>query len=52
MSSNHLDLRSVWKSLVASCLCEAEVRTHVFNVFVSSTKVFVSGAKHVLSPAQ
>ena len=21
MSSNHLDIRSVWKSLVASCVC-------------------------------
>ena len=47
MSSNHLDLKSVWKSLVASCVCVAEVRMRVFNAFVSSTKVFVSSAKRV-----
>ena len=45
--SNHLDLRSVWKSLVASCVCVAELRMRVFNSFVSSTKVFVSGVKRV-----
>ena len=51
MTSNHLDISSVWKSLVASsllCVCcvvcvgwgggGAEVRTRVFNVFVSSAK--------------
>ena len=47
MSSNHLDLRSVWKSLVASCMCVAEVQTFVFNAFISSTKVFVSNVKHI-----
>ena len=47
MSSNHLDLRSVWKSLVASFVPVAEVRTCVFNAFVSRTKVFVSSAKCV-----
>ena len=40
-----LDISSVWKSLVDSCLCVAEVRTGVFNALVSSTKVFVSRAK-------
>ena len=40
VSSNHLGLRSVWKSLVASCVCVcvAQVRTRVFDVFVSSAK--------------
>ena len=45
--SIHLDLRSVWKCLVASCVCVAEVRTRVFNSFASSTKVFVSSVKRV-----
>ena len=48
MSNNHVDIRSVWKSLVASCVCVcvcvcvAEVRMCIFNAFVSSTKVFIS----------
>ena len=50
MSTNHLDPRSVSKSLVASCVCVAEVGTCVFNAFVSSTKVFVSSAKLVRLP--
>ena len=53
MSSNHLDLRSVWKSLVASCVCVWLKFKHAFstpvrlqretgsslarNAFVSST---------------
>ena len=50
MTSDHLDVSFAWKLLVASCVCVAEVRTRVFNVFVSSAKrvclqrqVFVSG---------
>ena len=44
MSSNHLGIRSESKSLVASCVCVcvcvcvAQVRTRVFNAFVSSAK--------------
>ena len=40
MTSDHLDKSSVWKSLVASCVCVcvAGVRTYVFNFFVSSAK--------------
>ena len=45
--SNHLNISSVWKLPVASCLCVAEVQTRVFNELVSSTKVFVSSTKHV-----
>ena len=40
--SNHLDINSVWNSLVASCLCVANARARVFNTFVSSTEVFTS----------
>ena len=51
MSSNHLDLHvsSVWKLLIASCVCVCvtEVQTRVFNAFVSSTKVLISSAKRV-----
>ena len=47
VTSNHLNISSVWKSLVASCSCVAEVQTHAFNALVSSTKVFVSVAKCV-----
>ena len=51
MTSDHLDIGSVWKSLVASCVrvwlkferafstCLSPVR----NAFFSSYKVFVSG---------
>ena len=41
MSSNHVGLRSVWKSLVASCVCvcvcglSSNAR---FNAFISSAK--------------
>ena len=35
-------MRSVWKLLVASCVCLAEVWKRFFNVFVSCTKVFIS----------
>ena len=47
--SNHLDINSAWKSLVAMCVfvCVAEARTRVFNTFVSSAKVFISSAKRV-----
>ena len=38
MSNNHLDIKVVCKLLVASCVCVAKVRTHVFNAFVSSAK--------------
>ena len=38
MTSDHLDIRSVWKSVVASCVRVAELRMHIFNVFVSSMK--------------
>ena len=48
VTSNHLDISSVYKFLVASCLSVADVRTRVFNALVSSTKVFVSRAKRVL----
>ena len=46
-SSNYLNISSVWKSVVASCVCVAEVWTHVFDTFISSTKVFVSSTKRV-----
>ena len=56
VSRNHLDIRSVRKSLVCDV---AEVRMCVSNSFISSTKVFVSNAKRIhlqrqkcLSPAQ
>ena len=56
MTSNHLDITSVWKSLVASCVCVcvAEVRTSVFNTFVSSAKCVHLQHKNCffLSPAQ
>ena len=38
MTSDHLDVSFVWKSVVASCMCVAGVRSRVFNVFVSSAK--------------
>ena len=47
MSSNHVDISSVWKSLVAICVRVAEVQMRIFNAIVSSIKVFVSSAKHV-----
>ena len=47
VTSNHLDISSVWKSLVASCSCVVEVRTRNFNVLVSSTKMFISRAKRI-----
>ena len=37
-----LNISSVWKSLVARCVCVAEIRTRVFNVIISSTRVFIS----------
>ena len=51
MTSDHLDIGSVWKSLVASCVCvrlkfESAFSTCLFpvrNTFFSSSKVFVSG---------
>ena len=45
VTSNHLDISSVWKSLVASSVCVDEVGTRVFNVFISSIKAFVFSAK-------
>ena len=36
------NISSVWKLLVAGCVCVTEIRTRVFNVFVSSTKEFIS----------
>ena len=54
-----LDISSVWKSLVAGCVCATEVRTCVLNVLVFSTEVSISSAKRVrvqrqkcLSPVQ
>ena len=57
MTSDHLDISFVWKLLVASCVCVAEFRTCVFNVFVSNARfqrirlqranAFVSSAKSV-----
>ena len=38
MSSNHLDIGSFWELLIASYVCVAEVQTHIFNAFISSTK--------------
>ena len=41
MSSNHLGLRSVWKSLVASCVCVCvwlKFERAFFDLFVSSAK--------------
>ena len=38
MSSNYLDIRSVWKSLVASYVRVAEFQTRVSTTFVSSAK--------------
>ena len=38
MTSDNLEISYVWKPLVASCVCVAEVRTRVFSVFVSSVK--------------
>ena len=35
---DHLDINSVWKALVASYVCVAEARTHVFNVLASSAE--------------
>ena len=53
VSSNHLNIRSVWKSMVTA-VCVTEVWTRVFNAFTSSTKctspvrnVFFSGIKSV-----
>ena len=52
MSSDHLEISSVRKSLVASCVCVCvgEVLTHVFNMFVSSTEVFVTIAQIMFIP--
>ena len=50
MSSDHLDISSVWKSVVTSYVCVSEDRTRdstcsspARNTLVSSTKMFVSG---------
>ena len=47
VTSNHLDVSSVWKLLVANCLFVAIVQMRIFNALVSSTKVFISRAKHI-----
>ena len=52
VSSNHLETSSVWKSLVASCVCVAKVWTRVVKAFISSTKAFVTSTKHVWPPRQ
>ena len=52
VTTNHLNINSVWKSLIASCVYVAEVGNHVFNKFVSSTKVFVSSTKYVCFQCQ
>ena len=44
-----LDISFVWKSLVTGCVCVVKIRTHVFNVFVSSNKEFVSSNKEFVS---
>ena len=61
MSSTYLDIRSVWKSLVASYARVAEVQTRVFNAFVSRAKsvrlwhnkrVCVSNSINAFAPVQ
>ena len=52
VTSNHLDLNSIWKSLAASCVCVAEVRPGVFNVLISSAKCINLQHLKCLSPAQ
>ena len=58
VSSNHLELRSVCKSLVASNVRVAEVPMLISNVVIFIPKVFVSSVKRIclqhqkcLSPA-
>ena len=49
VSSIHLGISSVWKSLVASCVLVWGWSMNVcFNAFVSSTKVFITSAKCAL----
>ena len=64
--SNHLDINSAWKLLVASCVCVcvrvcvcvAEAQTRVFDKFVSSASVHLQHETHsssvpeVFVPAQ
>ena len=45
--TNHFNIRSVYKTLGAICECVLKVPTHVFNAFISSTKVFHFNAKRV-----
>ena len=54
MTSDHLDVRFVWKSVAASCVCVcvAGVQMRVFNVFVSSAKHARFHRQKCLSPDQ
>ena len=52
MTSDHLDVSFVWKSVVASCVCVAGVRSCVFNVFVSSAKRVCLQRQKCSSPDQ
>ena len=54
LSSNHLNISFVWKVLVASCVCVAELQTHIPSVHLKKLKcllplqnAFVSSAKNV-----
>ena len=38
VNNNQLDIIAVWKLLVASCVCVAEVQTHFFNVYFQHKK--------------
>ena len=45
--SNHLNINSAWNWQLAVCVCVAEARTHAFNTFFSSAKVFISSVKRI-----
>ena len=49
MSSNHFDIRSFWKLLVASCVCVWLKLERAFSTRSSHTEVFISSTKNVLS---
>ena len=50
--SNYLNISSVWKLPVVSCVCVAEAQMRVFNSFVSRVKRIHLQHQKCLSPAQ
>ena len=45
--SNHLDINSAWKSVVASCVCVCLNLERTFSTRLSPVLVFISSVKHI-----